>query len=292
MSELGKKLNVIKNGMDRHPLSSKYKYTILNRMIQWQLEKKRCTDGKQIEWINDRKLLIFPGRASGTGNYYYGLLEYEPMSFLFHYISKEDTFFDIGANVGVYTVLAKEAKKIVSFEPSDDTFEILSKNVKINEMDNVLLEKKGCSDSTGKVFFTTSLDSTNHIVESNDTKEDITSIDVVSLDEYVSVNGCIPTIVKIDTEGTEEKIISGAVELLKDTRLNVVIMEIFGNKIYTDLLKKHGFELYSYNPEHRQLIKRDTEEVGDNGIYIRDINLATSKVKSGKSILYCGDVLA
>ena len=56
------------------------------------------------------------------------------MSFLLHYLNEEDTFVDIGANVGSYTILSGIIKKstVHSFEPIPSTFKKLKRNISIN----------------------------------------------------------------------------------------------------------------------------------------------------------------
>ncbi len=199
--------------VNQHPLSAdkKYKRSIYLRLIKWQLTKKKYSNGKIIHWINNSSLILFPGRTSAVGNYYFGLFEYEPMAFLSHYISKEDIFFDLGANVGVYSVLAKNAKQIVAFEPAKDTFDVLMKNIEVNQMNNVIPICKGVSEKDGKLVFTKNMDAVNRIVNEEECNSGIETeeIEVVSLDSYTKKNGIIPNVIKIDTEGAEESIIRG-----------------------------------------------------------------------------------
>jgi predicted RNA methylase len=81
--------------------------------------------------------------TGATGNIYVGLMEYEDMSFLLHYLQKDDLFYDIGANVGVYTVLTSQVKEVktVSIEPLPLTYEKLLDNININRLTNVISKK-------------------------------------------------------------------------------------------------------------------------------------------------------
>ena len=47
------------------------------------------------------RVVVKKGQAGMTGNLYSGLLEFEEMMFVIHYLRTEDIFFDIGANVGI-----------------------------------------------------------------------------------------------------------------------------------------------------------------------------------------------
>lgn len=289
---VGNKLKTINKGLKTHPLTSNaaYKRKVIRRMLLWQMTKFRYGGGKEIEWINNCKLKVYPGRASATGNYYYGLLEYEPMSFAYHYINEEDVFFDIGANVGVYSVLAKAATKVIAFEPADDTRAVLQENFKINGIEGVVVPK-GVSGKSGVMHFTQGNDCVNHIVTTGQT-EDVISIEVVDLDSYVKESGVIPSIIKIDAEGAEGSIIEGAKDTFSDERLNVIIMEIFDDEKLSDMLVEKGFRLYRYEPKNRELTPGTVATAGGTGIYIRDVEVARQRVSKGAEIVYRGDSLA
>lgn len=273
-----------------HPLSKnlKYRVGIYFRFLNWQLRKKFFKNGMIIQWVNNTRLILYPGRANATGNYYFGLLEYEPMAFLLHYIRHDDVVYDIGANIGVYSVLlGNKAKHVISFEPAKDTAEILQENIGINHLTNVTIVAKGVSDKEETVQFTKNKDSINHIVsEEGKQQKNIETIKTVTLDNYVKESYYFPNIVKIDTEGSEGLIIKGAENILSDNRLNIIVMEIFGDEEFSRILEKSGFQLYLYNPKKRSLMKGNAKDAGMNGIYIRDIKLAEKRVKLGENIIY------
>ncbi len=291
--QLRKTIRIINN----HPLSIEniggYKSKIYKRFIKWQLTKNRYKDGKIIEWINDCKLKLYPSRTSAVGNYYFGLFEYEPMAFLYHYLDSEDIYFDIGANVGVYSVLAKKAKKIVSFEPAEDTFQILLENLKVNNVSNANSVCCGVSDKDGSLTFTKNRDAVNRIVDQTESIDGIETetINVVSLDSFCKENNLFPSVIKIDTEGAEESIIKGAETVIQNESLNVIVAEIFSDNKISTMLSEYGFKLYIYNPRKRELISGTANQAGNNGIYIRNVDEALSRVKKSDSIVYAGSVL-
>jgi len=119
--------------------------------------------------------------------------------------------FDIGANIGYYTLLmAQKAKKVYAFEPEKEVFGILKKNVEENNLKNVVLFNKAVGDKNRKVGIIKNNDNfgDNRIVDGSD-------IDCVRLDEVI---GEKVDLMKIDTQGWEPKVIEGAKEIiLKDT---------------------------------------------------------------------------
>lgn len=287
MLEKCNEIRKIWNYMKGHPLSRggvKGKGVYL-RFLYWQIIGKRIfKKGRVIPWINGSRLFMFPGLSSVTGNYYYGIYEFEAQSFLLHYACEADFFVDIGANAGVYTVmLGKIVRKVVAFEPSKDTIKYLKKNIRINDFHNVKIVEKGVSNKGGKVYFTKGLGCMNHIVESSNVKEkDVEIIETISLDEYL-VNDC-PNIIKIDVEGAEKEILEGAKSILSNIHLNVVIMEIFDDEYLEKTMGAYGFGLYEYDAFNRKLTPTTTKKTGNNGIFIRNIKMAEERIHSAKPI--------
>lgn len=290
-------LKTVKNVLDglwHYPLSKEkisYRLNVFLRFFKWQIvEKRRYTRGGIIkDWIGDRKLLVYPDRSCSTGNYYLGLMEYEEMGFLLHYIREEDCFVDCGANIGIYSILmGKKCEKGYAIEPSTDTFRILKKNMELNNLSNVKLIKAGVGEKPGKLFFSKGMDCVNHIVDvsNEDAKSNCEEIDVVTLDERfkdIDVN-----ILKIDVEGFETKVLQGASQMLESEKLNVIIMEVFGKEKLINLLKEKGFSLCKYNPKERNLTLMQNDEAGNNGIFIRNVEKARDRIRKGDSIKIYG----
>ena len=123
-----------------HPLNKKNKLGSLLCFIKWQL-KSRLYKSKHIyKWVDKTNFIIKRGEHALTGNLYCGLLEYEDMSFVLHSLKETDNFYDIGANVGSYTLLASGVKRCKSFcfEPIQSTFERLIDNVNLNNFSGSL----------------------------------------------------------------------------------------------------------------------------------------------------------
>lgn len=58
-------------------------------------------------------------------------------------LGAKDVVLDLGGNIGAFCCRNfREVKKIVSFEPEDVNFEIMSENVKLNNAKNIIIQKK------------------------------------------------------------------------------------------------------------------------------------------------------
>lgn len=113
---------------------------------------------------------------------------------------------DIGANIGYYTLLMSkmvgESGKVYAFEPEPKNFEILQKNIKLNNANNVVIEKLALSDKVGRSFIALSEDSGQHRISDSGLE-----IQTTTIDEYFG-NKKIDFI-KMDAEGSEGKILRG-----------------------------------------------------------------------------------
>lgn len=123
-------------------------------------------------------------------------------------------FFDIGANIGTYTLVASEvpSAKVVSFEPHPETFKQLKRNVALNQRPNVTLMNMALSDHNGDVMFSNympGLSSLNRILPGTEGSADSILIASKTLDWICNYLRVLPNIVKIDTEGHELNVLLG-----------------------------------------------------------------------------------
>lgn len=83
-------------------------------------------------------------------------IEFDEFKVMSRLIKNKDVIFDIGANVGWYSILYKKMfpdAKVYSFEPIPDTYSQLKKNILLNELDDSKLLNFGLSDNNGQVEF-------------------------------------------------------------------------------------------------------------------------------------------
>lgn len=168
--------------------------------------------------------------------------EPETVDWIKTFINPGEIFYDLGANIGVYSLLAgeyhKNKVKIYSFEPVYHNFDKLCRNIIVNNYQDTITpyclavgEKTG-SDIINLVSNVSGsanhwLDGTTREANSEPVKTFRQGVLVVSLDDLVSrYNFPVPNHIKIDTDGFEEKIIKGGLKLLADKRLKSVLIEI------------------------------------------------------------------
>jgi FkbM family methyltransferase len=168
---------------------------------------------------------------------------------------KIDTFIDIGANIGYYTLLfASKNIKTYSFEPNLENYNILTRNLKINNFNKSLAYNLGLSDSLGELKFYYRKEKSGHgtfnekIVQQQNLNL-CKAIKVDKLDNiYIQGNNIM---LKIDIEGYELNAIKGMLNLLNTNKIKVFCIEIsrkfYGNEIEKEiinLLKNYFTKLY------------------------------------------------
>ena len=89
-----------------HKLAKRHKYSAFFKFFRWQIIASFSKKLIVVPFIENTKFWARKKLTGITGNIYTGLHEFEDMAFLIHLLRNEDVFFDVGANVGSYTILA------------------------------------------------------------------------------------------------------------------------------------------------------------------------------------------
>jgi FkbM family methyltransferase len=118
--------------------------------------------------------------------------------------------FDVGANVGFYSVLAARivgpAGRVVAFEPHPENVEALERNIRANGLSNVIVVPKAVSLTSDGALLSGADRATARLEEGGGL-----DVDTVALDEFVAANPTLaPSVVKIDVEGHELQVLAGA----------------------------------------------------------------------------------
>lgn len=279
-----------------HPLAKRHIFRSIGRILYWQLQtalKPRTEIEKT--FLKPVKFYARKRRAGVTGNIYSGLHEFNEMAFVLHFLRDTDVFFDLGANVGVYTLLASGIckAKSVALEPVPSTFQLLRRNIELNNLQyKVTLINAAAGDAPGTLTFSSAQDTTNHVIRPNEEAGQTIEVNVIKIDSLVHY---APALIKIDVEGFESRVLIGAENILKSIGLKAIIIELsntveYGfNDTYTHyLLTLNGFAPFSYDPFTRKL-SPISELATDNIIYCRDINFVVSRVKNAGPIKVMGE---
>ncbi|ELP34403.1 methyltransferase FkbM family [Rhodopirellula baltica SWK14] len=275
-----------------HDANKGKRFAAFRDLLKWQIGSRLVPGDVVFNWLEETKLIVANGEAGLTGNVYTGLHEFADMAFLLHFLRPEDTFFDIGANRGAYTVLASGVcgAKTVAFEPVPGTFAKLEANIRVNQLEKLATARNsGLGDKEGELWVSASLDSANHIVPEHSKVEKI-RVPVRRLDDATTE---IPALIKIDVEGFEMNVFSGAAGVLSNSMLKCLIVEVndagkrygFQATDILDHLGKFGFDPYLYHPIERRL-EPTTVGLSPNGntLFLRDLEHVRSRVETAKKV--------
>lgn len=162
-------------------------------------------------------------------SYFEGNIEPEVQAALQRHLRPGMTFYDIGANIGFFSLLAARLVgkngKVVAFEADPEVATRLRENVARNSMNWVAVEEKAVWSEPGTVCFSRAAPEISpdrglgHVV-STSTPETI-DVRAVALDGYTSMNPA-PDFLKCDAEGAEVEVFHGAHRLLREKRPCVI----------------------------------------------------------------------
>ncbi|MFT7578669.1 MAG: FkbM family methyltransferase [Myxococcota bacterium] len=279
-----------------HPIGRKNRVQSTVDYFRWQIGSRLVAGPVVAPFVEGTSLVVKPGMAGATGNVYVGLHEFPEMAFLLHYLSEDDRFADIGANIGSFSVLASGVTqaKTIAFEPVPSTFAWMQKNVAINGLADLLDARNvGVGAENGRLSFTASEDSENHVATPADTGETV-EVDVVTLDSVcLGPDGFgVPKLLKIDVEGFEGGVLTGATSVLDDPSCQAIIIEFNGmgsahdydEQALFDGLVGRGFEPVNYAPFERVLTTRDVRwPAPGNVLLVRDRSAAAATVASSRA---------
>lgn len=162
--------------------------------------------------------------------------EPETVSWLRDYIKPGTVFYDVGANVGAYSLIAAQLMKgsgtVYSFEPGFANFKTLSENILLNRLsERIIPIQTAVSDTPGFInmsFSTIESGAAKHTLSFDKTLSDIQiKVPTLRLDDYVQHHHLpFPSVMKIDVDGGEWGVVEGARKTLAAPSLKTLLIEI------------------------------------------------------------------
>lgn len=128
-------------------------------------------------------------------------------------LAADDTMWDVGANVGLYTVLASNfCKEIISIEPDSNNRATLERVSNRNDTDSQIIDEP-LTQTADVVDMTTRQSGNNHIVNQPEDQETRT-VETTTGNQLVSSGIPKPNVAKIDVEGYEMAVLLGMDEIM------------------------------------------------------------------------------
>ncbi|RYD78810.1 MAG: FkbM family methyltransferase [Verrucomicrobiaceae bacterium] len=232
---------------------------------------------------------------------YYKHFEAHEREFMNAFLRPGDTFVDVGANIGLFSLIAARvvgpSGRVFSFEPTPLSYSRLQENIQANGFNNVRTFQLALSDEEGSLEFSKSVDGFDAwnspaapAMGSKIEKEQVqaTTWDKFSVDQ--DLNGKI-TMMKIDVEGWESRVLAGARESLKCPDAPLLQVEfteeaaILAGSTCAELyrsLESLGYGMCVFNADKRCLVPDPIRESYpyQNLFAVKDLAAANSRLRS------------
>jgi FkbM family methyltransferase len=277
-------------GILRHPLNRGRSFETIKRFLRWQFGVRLLGAPVAVPFVESTRMLVQRGMTGATGIVYQGLPDFWEMGFVLHALRPRDLFFDVGANVGSYTmVAAATGASCVAFEPVPETFRHLRDNIALNDLENVALYPIALGAQPGEIMFSAGGGPTNHALGPDETEAGAVPVEVWRLDDFCLNDALQFAVVKIDAEGFEVPVIEGGQQTLSDPTVKAVILELLNGQacrygydewaLHGRMLSEFGFHLHRYDPLTRELTDTD-EVIGGNNLYVRDAGMVRERLST------------
>lgn len=178
---------------------------------------------------------------------------------------------DIGANLGLYSLLATEAPQVcaIAFEPHPHTFKVLQEQIALNSRTSITPVNLAVSDTPGSVAFTDDAGSSvNHIVEQA-TGTGLIQVQACRIDDFCREQGVRPLLVKMDVEGFELGALRGFGDLLSQVQVLLIEISKHHSQVH-ELLTQHGLVgPYKYEARARHFYPAVSSHSLEDPVYLR-----------------------
>ncbi len=191
--------------------------SLLGRAVRWPLRylpRHLCV-----------RILQGPGRGlkwlvgAGVHGFWLGTYEVEKQLAICNELRPGSTFYDVGANVGLFSLIAArhigEGGQVVAFEPWAGNVDYLRKHVSLNGFEQrVHVVEAAVGASEGMALFQPS----ESPAMGRLSPDGSVSVPILTLDSYVEGGGRPPDVLKVDVEGAELQVLKGAKGVLMKQR--------------------------------------------------------------------------
>ncbi|MBN1617921.1 FkbM family methyltransferase [Candidatus Dojkabacteria bacterium] len=237
----------------------------------------------------DLKLKIST-KDTGLGAYLKitGAYEPEETKVFIENVKKNNVIFDIGANIGYYSVIGSkiigESGQVYAFEPDPFNLKLLNENITLNKQKNIISIPKAVGSSNQKISLQQDLNQGHTRVSTKEkSSQEIPQIEMITLDDFILENKISNVdYLKIDIEGYELYALEGAENSLGKGIIKTIMIEINpealkqANTKWTELyaLLDRYFELFILDTEAQNTLQKSTPaRVGDMLKKVNFINI-------------------
>ena len=190
---------------------------VIKRMIPRQIQIEGAT------------LLLNQDDAVISGSLTLGCYESFARTFFATQLQPGQCVIDIGANIGLYTVMASQrvgpAGRVIAIEPDPVNISFLRGTLELNEMSNVTAVQAALSNETGSgLLFLDNLNKGRHCVFDPSGKRPSVKVELCRLDDLLDrLSVKTVDLIKMDVEGAEFLVVQGMTRMLEaNPRLRIM----------------------------------------------------------------------
>lgn len=279
---------------------SRRRYRRFRKKVQ-KWENYKHTDKKKIVATlkSGVKLYLFPD-SELSKLIYLDRFEKSEQVFMNRLLTQGDIFVDIGANIGLFSLIASKivgkSGHIYSFEPCSTTYERLQENIGLAHFQNISSFSMALSDQESVLDLCVSkegFDAWNSFVNpSVKSSFGTESVETISWDIFAQKHSLMGnvTMMKIDVEGWEMQVLQGAANALSRPDAPLLQIEFTEQNCYAngytckDLyhqLNDFGYQLFTYDVGENTLVPEPLRETYPhlNVIAVKDLGSVLQRIK-------------
>lgn len=278
--------------MFKHPYNRKRPFFAIFRYVRWQLNKQIRKKPIIYRFWNCRRIICFPDSLETMWLIYNYIMDWEEFNFIKRYLKPADIAFDVGANIGIYTlwisIFIGHKGNLISFEPDPDNYRRCLEQLKLNQLNNIKLEQIALADRTGDMRFNAKKDVESHLLFNEKTSTDSIIVNTTTLDDYCFKNNIKKiNFLKIDTEGVDYFVLRGAKKVLSEGIVDVIQLEVnelmdkynISFKELKNLLAVNGYSLCKYNVRKNCVYSINIDKLSNMNIFaVKDIGKVNQRL--------------
>lgn len=193
----------------------------------------------------------FAERGGGPGG------EKEVLRKFIEVVETDDTVWDVGANLGLYTCFSQQITtegQTISFEPHPSFRRYLEENIERNGGGSTIIPNAVSSENESVIISPVSNGGFGMVEEGQPSDIQGTRVEAKRPDTLISEGLTSPTVLKIDVEGAEKQVVDG--------------LESFLDKVHTIFVEVHPERLPEFGTSESEL----KQQLENSGFYVQIIH--------------------
>ena len=194
-----------------------------------------------------------------------GIRERKSTGIMQQFIQPDDVILELGANIGYYVLIESgilsDKGYIYAVEPAPENFELLKRNIALNNIENIEASNIAISNETGtaKLYMGIACNLHSLINSSNSSDAEYVEVGTDTVDNFLKNRKPI-TFLRMDVEGYETEVIDVMQETFKSPHFKKLFVEIHPHRVTPEKMQKFFKTLRSHGFEIAHSVFRDTFE--------------------------------